>query len=132
MADYSFGKSLRLLNGPDYKAVFDNALLKISSPQLLMLARPNSLDHPRLGLVIAKKNVRLAVQRNRAKRAIRECFRLQQQQLPAVDIVVLARRGLDQLDDQPLQQMIHGLLLQLQKKALRKLGKHVSNPSPKG
>ena len=132
MGDFSFGKDLRLLNASDYKAVFDNAILKVSSQQLLMLARFNSLDNPRLGLVIAKKNIRLAVQRNRVKRAIRECLRLQQQQLDNIDIVVLARRGLDQLDNQALQQMIHTLLLQLQKKALRKSAKLVTETSPKG
>jgi ribonuclease P protein component len=120
VANYTFGKSLRLLNASAYKAVFDDATLKVSSQQVLFLARPNSLDQPRLGLVIAKKNVRLAVQRNRIKRAIRESFRLQQHQLNPIDVIVLARRGLDQLDSCALQQMFTELLQRLQKKALRK------------
>nr|WP_315984226.1 ribonuclease P protein component [Aliamphritea spongicola] len=38
--------------------------------------------------------MRLAVNRNRVRRIIRESFRLEQQQLPNVDIVILARKGL--------------------------------------
>ncbi|CAA0081445.1 Ribonuclease P protein component [BD1-7 clade bacterium] len=44
---------------------------------------------------MAKKNVRYAVQRNRIKRIIRESFRLHQHELPPIDVIVLARRGLD-------------------------------------
>jgi ribonuclease P protein component len=56
------------------------------------LAIESHHEHPRLGLAIAKKNIRKAVTRNLIKRAIRENFRLQQHQLPCIDIVVLARR----------------------------------------
>ncbi|GAB4350592.1 MAG: hypothetical protein Kow0073_05070 [Immundisolibacter sp.] len=48
----------------------------------------NHLGWPRLGLVIPKRRVRLAVHRNRLKRWIRESFRHHQQRLPAADIVV--------------------------------------------
>ena len=60
----------------------------------------------RLGLVIAKKHVRLAVQRNRVKRQLRESFRRHQQVLVGLDIVVLARPGLGKLDNATLRAMI--------------------------
>ncbi len=120
MADYSFGKPRRLLNAGDYKSVFDQADLKVSTAQLLLLARFNDQDGPRLGMVIAKKNVRLAVARNRIKRIVRDSFRLQQQQLDHIDIVVLARRGVDQISNPELQQMLNQLWRQQQKKARRK------------
>jgi len=48
----------------------------------------------RLG-VIASKRVGHAVWRNRAKRRLREVFRLHQEMLPAAsDVVLIARRGL--------------------------------------
>jgi ribonuclease P protein component len=103
---FSFKKSLRLLNARDYSAVFDNALIKSSHQHLLVLSRPNLLDHPRLGLVIAKKNIRFAVQRNRIKRILRESFRLNQESLIGLDIVILARRGLDQNDNQQIHALI--------------------------
>ena len=70
--------------------------------------------------MIAKKNIRLATQRNRIKRILRESFRLQQQQLSGIDTVVLARRGLDQLDNAELRKEFDQLWQQLQKKAERK------------
>ena len=113
---FTFGKSLRLLNARDYRGVFDNAQLKISHQRLLILARSNSSETPRLGLVIAKKNIRLAVQRNRIKRILRESFRLRQETLIGLDIVVLARRGLDDLDNQQLHQLFHQQWQRLEKK----------------
>ncbi|MEC8429443.1 MAG: ribonuclease P protein component, partial [Pseudomonadota bacterium] len=67
-------------------------------------------------LVIAKKNIRLAVQRNRIKRILRESFRLRQETLIGLDIVVLARRGLDDLDNQQLHQLFHQQWQRLEKK----------------
>ena len=42
----------------------------------------------RLGLVIGKRAVRRAVDRNRVKRVLRETFRIRRLELPCVDIVV--------------------------------------------
>jgi ribonuclease P protein component len=75
---YAFGKSLRLLCSGEFKAVFDDAPYRASHQSFLILARPNTLDHPRLGLVVAKKHLRFAVSRNRIKRLTRELFRQQQ------------------------------------------------------
>ena len=124
MLNYTFDKSLRLLNAAAYKSVFDDASFKVSSKEALLLARKNEEAHPRLGLVIAKKNVKLATQRNRSKRIIRETFRLTQHQLPNIDIVVLARRGLDQLDNDAMQTMFNQLWRQLQKKVEKQANKH--------
>lgn len=117
MVEKGFDKSLRLLDAAAYKAVFDNATLKASSKQLLFLAKPNGMERPRLGLVIAKKAVRHAVQRNRIKRIARETFRHKQQELTGIDTVVLARRGVDQLDNSALHKMFDQLWQQLQRRA---------------
>jgi ribonuclease P protein component len=124
VASYLFDKSLRLLDASAYKAVFDDAQLKISSQQVLYLARAGESNQPRLGLVIAKKNVRHATQRNRIKRIIRESFRLKQHELPAVDTVVLARRGLDRLDNSELHRLFNKLWQQLQQKAQKQANRH--------
>ena len=78
------------------------------------------MPHCRLGLVIAKKNVRLAVQRNRIKRLLRESFRAHHGS-QGIDIVVLARRGLDNIDNPELRTQFGRLLKELQGKAKRKL-----------
>lgn len=112
----SFDKSLRLLNANDYKSVFDDATFKLSQKEILILARPNGMQTPRLGLVIAKKSAKQATQRNRIKRVARESFRLQQHHLPGVDTIVLARRGLDRLDNVTLHSLYDRLWLQLTNK----------------
>jgi ribonuclease P protein component len=57
----------------------------------MVIARPNGLGHPRLGLAVGVKSAGNAVNRNRIKRVVRESFRRQQGELPAIDIVVNAR-----------------------------------------
>lgn len=56
-----------------------------------MLYRANGLGYPRLGLALARKRVRRAVDRNRLKRLVRESFRRAQRTLGGIDIVVMAR-----------------------------------------
>lgn len=99
-----FGRDKRLLTPRQFKTVFDSPTGKVPGKNLLILARDNGLDHPRLGLVIAKKSVKLAVERNRIKRQIRESLRLHQDQLTGWDIVVLARKGLAEADNAELSQ----------------------------
>lgn len=53
-------------------------------------AKPNSLPHGRLGLVVSRKVSPRAVVRNRIKRQIRETFRRQQEKLGGLDTVVVA------------------------------------------
>ena len=106
MTGFAFPRGSRLLNAGDYRTVFNGAKVKVSDKQLLILACPNQLSRPRVGLVIAKKHIRLANQRNRVKRLIRESFRLLQHELPNLDIVVLARPGLGSLDNPALQQLL--------------------------
>ena len=92
----------RLAEKSDFSGVFDQAVCKHSTPELLLLARPNTGSVARLGVVVPKKNVRKAVARNRIKRVIRESFRLHKNQLPPWDIVVLALRPADKASNQRL------------------------------
>lgn len=117
MPSFTFSKALRLLTPSDFKPVFDQAPFRASHQHFMFLARSNGLDNPRLGLVVAKKNVRLAVQRNRIKRLVRETFRAYQHQLPAIDCVFLTRRGIDQLDNATLRKQLEQQFRRLIKKA---------------
>ena len=105
MPSHRFNKKQRLLSASDYKEVFDRNNVKISNSSLLILAKPSSGDHSRLGLVIAKKNIPTAVQRNRVKRVVRETFRHQEFTV-AMDIVFLARNRANQLSTQQLTQLL--------------------------
>ncbi|WP_178111169.1 ribonuclease P protein component [Pseudomonas sp. 8Z] len=97
-----FGREKRLLTPRQFKAVFDSPSGKAPGKNVLLLVRDSELDHPRLGLVIGKKSVKLAVERNRIKRQIRESFRLNQDHLSGWDIVVVARKGLGDLENAEL------------------------------
>ncbi|MCQ3829953.1 ribonuclease P protein component [Microbulbifer elongatus] len=116
-SDFAFAKPLRLLNAAQYRAVFDSAPVRAAQPQFLILARPNELDHPRLGLVIAKKHVRNATDRNRIKRIARETFRLRQHELFPLDAVVLARGGAGELDNAALGKIFSKLWRKLDQRA---------------
>ncbi|TBU75462.1 ribonuclease P protein component [Pseudomonas daroniae] len=104
MVSRGFGREKRLLTPRQFKAVFDSPSGKAPGKSVLLLARNNELDHSRLGLVIGKKSVKLAVERNRLKRQIRESFRLNQDNLVGWDIVVVARKGLGDLQNAELVQ----------------------------
>ena len=113
MSENAFPKTARLLSPKDYKPVFDNSRYKVSTKQFLLLATASQAKRPRLGLVIAKKHVSKAVQRNRLKRVLRESFRLRQSEIPLIDIVVLARKDADKLAPLELRKMIDRLIDEL-------------------
>lgn len=117
MAGAPFSRRLRLLEARQFKAVFDDPPFRVSTRELLFLSRPNDLSHPRLGLVISKKSCRLAVQRNRVKRQVRESFRQHQACLAGLDIIVLSRRGIAELDNHTLAQLVSQSWTRLLKRA---------------
>ncbi|KGE78656.1 ribonuclease P protein component [Halomonas sp. ND22Bw] len=117
MSSQGFPRQLRLLTAGDYRRVFDTAAFKVHGKGLMALASPNDLGHPRLGLIFSKKNVRRAVDRNRLKRIARDSIRLRQHRLPAVDIVLLARRGVQDLDNATVHRQLHGMWKRLEREA---------------
>ena len=119
MADYGFPKTTRLLSAEDYKAVFSNSQFKASCRHILVLAISNDSQKSRLGLVIAKKHISKAVQRNKVKRIIRDSFRLHQETLAGLDIVVLARKDADKLGNPQLRDKIQKLWKELADKLAR-------------
>jgi ribonuclease P protein component len=111
----NFPKSHRLLRPADYSKVFDDVQIKVPHRNFLILATPNNLGHARIGLIFAKRNLKLSVQRNRIKRQVRETFR-HRPDLPGMDIIVLGRQGLATLDNQTVSQALNGLWQRLTKK----------------
>ncbi len=95
----TFSQERRLLEKADYDEVFRNAQ-KIVNPHFIFLYRGNTLGHARLGLALSKKNIAKAHDRSRIKRLVRETFRvLVAQDLPAVDVVVLAKPGVAKVEN---------------------------------
>ncbi|MEM1012329.1 MAG: ribonuclease P protein component [Planctomycetota bacterium] len=80
----------RLAGATAFRRVFDEGISVRRGP-LTVYALPNELGHPRLGLTVSRR-VGLAYERVRLKRLLREAYRHERHQLPAVDIVVVPRR----------------------------------------
>lgn len=128
MKALTFPKSHRLLKPSDYSRVFSDVTLKVPHRNFLILASANSLGHARVGLIFSKKNLRLAVQRNRIKRQVRETFRLQSD-LPGLDIIVLGRQGLDRLDNDTVRSSLNDLWHRVKKKYRQSMpDQSVGNP----
>ncbi len=130
MKALSFPKSSRLLTPRDYARVFDDVQIRVPHRNFLILATLNSEKHARVGLVFSKKNLKLAVQRNRIKRRVRETFRLQTD-FPSLDIVVLGRRGLADIDNAALNELLDDLWSRLRRKH-RHVTTAVTQPPPEG
>lgn len=92
------------MQAADYKVVFDHAMYKVHQTGFLILATRRNAEssQSRIGIVVAKKKIRRAHERNRFKRLARESFRLHQQDLPALDIVIMAKQGADHIENPDL------------------------------
>ncbi len=104
-----------MLTPAQFKSVFTNPI-KASSAEITLLAIPNEENHPRIGLTVAKRFVKRANQRNRIKRVIRDNFRLHQHDLPPVDIVVLVRNGVLEMENEQLHKLIEKLWRKLSRR----------------
>lgn len=82
-----FGRARRLRLKREFDQVLRSPELRLRRRTLWAAARPNGAASARLGLIVGKRVLKRAVDRNRAKRLIRESFR-QHVDMPAVDVVV--------------------------------------------
>ncbi len=82
-----------------------------------------------MGLVVSKKNVRGAVARNRVKRLIRERFRNRREQLAGADLIILARKNAETLENPAIHRRLDGLCDNLQRKLRRFRAENRRQPS---
>lgn len=118
MTSLSFRPEHRLLQAAEFKRVFDHASCKVHQPAFLLLAVPVS-DTSRLGLVIAKRKIRRAHERNRVKRLARESFRHHRLSLPALDIVLMAKPEAALLTNDVLHDQLQVAWSQLARRAAK-------------
>ena len=112
-----FPRTSRLLEARDYRAVFSAARFKVSCRHFLVLAISGDSGAARLGLVVSRKNVPGAVQRNRLKRLIRENFRRRGTRLHGMNLVVLARKDAHKHPNPAIHRRLNKLLDDLLEKA---------------
>lgn len=108
--EHGFGRNQRILAPADFKHVFNEPAWRFSNKHVLLLARTNEKQTTRLGLVVSKKNAGCAVKRNRVKRLCREAFRLRSKDFATIDIVLLARPGISNLENPAITRAISALL----------------------
>ena len=112
---FGFGSSLRLHKTDEYSSVF--AFRRVLRGRWFNLHYcPNTLGHARIGLVVAKKLARRAVQRNLVKRIGRDLFRHTQADLPAHDLVLRLSAKLDNVTRRMMREDMNSLLGRLPKK----------------
>ncbi|PYP17570.1 MAG: ribonuclease P protein component [Gemmatimonadetes bacterium] len=86
-----FPRRVRLARGSDLTACWDQGR-RLRTPHLDVAWRPNRAGHPRTGVVVPRFQF-TAVARNRLRRRVREILRRDAlASLPAVDLVVRAKR----------------------------------------
>jgi len=102
---FKLPRDLKLLTAENYQDVFSKAE-RFGNYSFTVLARPNDLNHPRLGLAISKKCAKRAIDRNRIKRLFRESFRLNQHKLPSVDIIAMCKPSAIKLTNNEMHEQI--------------------------
>ena len=91
----------------EFESVLKQRQYQVHSPPFLLLAmrRPAA----RLGIVVGKRFIARAVDRNLIKRLVRESFRRWRSLLPNVDLVVMLRQRVNPLDREWLRHQIEAL-----------------------
>jgi ribonuclease P protein component len=104
---FSLPKANRLRKPSEFKRVYNQGK-RFDGRLMTVFLLPSETEFQRLGITASKKGIGNAVQRNRAKRLLRETFRLSKTELQQLqgnyDWVLNARRGLLKVKlEKPLQ-----------------------------
>jgi len=93
-ADHGFSRERRIVRNADYQRIFSRGRRNAGRYQVLWVVE-GPAEVPRVGVVASKRTFRRAVDRARAKRLLREAFRLNRDHLaPYTDCVLVARRAI--------------------------------------
>ncbi|WP_343152775.1 ribonuclease P protein component [Buchnera aphidicola] len=83
---------MKLLNSFEFENVFRKPFHKVENSKIIIFSCSNFSEVPRLGISIARKQIKLSHERIRIKRLIRETFRLSQYKLVKMDFVVIVKK----------------------------------------
>ena len=118
MATFSLSKHAKLIKTDDFSSVF-NFRKRIATQYLAFHYLPSQHTKARLGLVVAKKTAKSAVHRNYMRRVLRECFRLQQHEIGAVDLIIRVQKNFGKADFVQIKQEFDELMAKLNQRIHR-------------
>lgn len=103
-------KSYRVKSANDFSAIFSDGT-SVANRRFVIYQLNQEKPHFRVGLSVSKK-LGNAVMRNRIKRRLRHVLLAHRAHLKDVDFVVIARKGVEQLTYQEIEQnLLHVLKL---------------------
>lgn len=114
----SFGPEFRLRVKAQFDHVFKHRR-RLSNHLFILYNTANAVGTARLGVMIGKRKVKHAVDRNRIKRCIREVFRVHRETLPAVDCVIVVKDFKGSVGDQAWLSAIEQLFGQLRRVSVK-------------
>ena len=98
----------RLRLSADFKRLYATGR-RLGNESFTAVVHPNAAGAPRLGMSVAARMLRRAVERNRVRRLVRESFRIHQLRLPAVDIIVGIRSSVREASSLQLRDSLERL-----------------------
>jgi ribonuclease P protein component len=120
---FSFPRQAKIVKTDDFSSVF-NLRKRIANKHLVMRYQPSEQNRVRLGLIVSKKTAKLAAQRNYMRRVMRELFRLNQQHLPKIDLVIQIQKAFDQTNFAEIKSEFELLMKKLESSTIGKPKTH--------
>lgn len=108
---YNFARKNRLTTEAQFKQVFSKAQKKITTEIFTSYCYYNTFIYPRLGVIIPKRQVNKSSTRNLLKRLIREWFRLHQDSLAKIDIVIVVSKKIESFSKLEIKEKLEDCLL---------------------
>jgi ribonuclease P protein component len=102
MAPASFPRAARLLKPRDFARLRTRSQ-RVGAHCFSAEVAAGESGMARLGLAVSKRVSKKAVVRNRIKRVARDSFRQMRMQLPAMDVLIIARSGAEHADNAQLR-----------------------------
>jgi len=90
---------------PGFSSVLSKPDFRFNKGNYLLFGKDNSMKTPRLGVSIKKSDYRLATQRNKLKRKVKNSFMSFIENLPAIDFIVMVGPGENTNDKKTLYEL---------------------------
>ncbi|MCS4504958.1 ribonuclease P protein component [Arhodomonas aquaeolei] len=112
----AFPRHARLTDSRAFSRVFADATRVADAHFTVLFRTQPEPGEARVGLAVSRRAAPRAVDRNRIKRIVRECFRRERHHLPNVDIVVIARPKARHVSRAVLHRSVSALFARVQRR----------------